>query len=428
MTKKRKIQISEYGTVVIPDLTESTVNCLFDIAENLSKHYNSSIINVSKDRQGNIKLVASSFVGVVDVSDELALEIIPKIYAGDSSINMKNLFFMLNYSGRFDLPLNQPSSLEKYNGSFFEILIHMYAMSLLTELKRSPFHKYIRDIENRPYLRGRLVLSEHLRRNNPITSRFYTETDEFTINNMLNQTFKFVAQGLYSETREKGNKKLLRRALSYLDGVDNIRPSIGKLDRIRLDRLSLRFAYPLELSKMFIRNQSFVSKSGRGDSWTILVDMNVLYEEFVAKSLTKGLMDRGSLLSVKTQGPVGYFVKNINDDRELFATRPDISILDQNIVKIIIDTKYKLLSNHDSKHGVSQQDLYQMFAYARRYSVNDIILLYPELNSVTPHTLELPDGVRVYIKTINLNRDIKKDILAIESEVAQMLLGATPTD
>jgi 5-methylcytosine-specific restriction enzyme subunit McrC len=46
---------------------------------------------------------------------------------------------------------------------------------------------------------------------------------------------------------------------------------------------------------------------------------------------------------------------------------------------LIADTKYKIVysDEKDPKKGISQNDLYQMLAYAVRFEVDEIILFYP---------------------------------------------------
>ena len=46
---------------------------------------------------------------------------------------------------------------------------------------------------------------------------------------------------------------------------------------------------------------------------------------------------------------------------------------------LIADTKYKIVysDDKDPKKGISQNDLYQMLAYAVRFEVDEIILFYP---------------------------------------------------
>lgn len=66
------------------------------------------------------------------------------------------------------------------------------------------------------------------------------------------------------------------------------------------------------------------------------------------------------------------------DYREIFELRPDIVITRPDGSRIIMDTKWKRLNtNREANYGISQADMYQMFAYAKRYETPDIWLLYP---------------------------------------------------
>ena len=76
--KKRKIQIQEYSSRAIKGLLEETENSLFEVADNLSSHYKSQVIRCSKNREGDVIIQSSSYVGVIDVDEHLTIEIIPK--------------------------------------------------------------------------------------------------------------------------------------------------------------------------------------------------------------------------------------------------------------------------------------------------------------------------------------------------------------
>ncbi len=212
--KKRKVQIQEYSSSTLQGLNEETENTLFNTADHLSEFYRSQVIRCSKNRNGDVIVNTSSFVGVIDIDDKLTIEIIPKIYDSNDSASLQNLFYMLSYSGQFNIPDKSLSSLEKYNGTFFEILIGMFADELLDKVQNSAHHEYIQDEDNRPYLRGKLMMSGHLKTNGVLANKFYTRTDEFTANNLLNQTLKFVSSGLYGITNEPSNKKRLRKCLA----------------------------------------------------------------------------------------------------------------------------------------------------------------------------------------------------------------------
>jgi len=66
------------------------------------------------------------------------------------------------------------------------------------------------------------------------------------------------------------------------------------------------------------------------------------------------------------------------DEGKAFNLKPDLW-LKTNDKSLIADTKYKIVysDEKDPKKGISQNDLYQMLAYAVRFEVDEIILFYP---------------------------------------------------
>ena len=62
----------------------------------------------------------------------------------------------------------------------------------------------------------------------------------------------------------------------------------------------------------------------------------------------------------------------------LFNLKPDLWLKTEE-KSLIADTKYKIVYSDEKnpKKGISQNDLYQMLAYAVRFEVDEIILFYP---------------------------------------------------
>ena len=48
--------------------------------------------------------------------------------------------------------------------------------------------------------------------------------------------------------------------------------------------------------------------------------------------------------------------------------------------EFILDTKWKRINEDgdDPKHGISQADMYQLFAYGKKYSCKQVALVYPK--------------------------------------------------
>ena len=97
--------------------------------------------------------------------------------------------------------------------------------------------------------------------------------------------------------------------------------------------------------------------------------MEKVFESYIGFHLKKLLSDSAWHVQLQDKGYHLFQGK--------FALRPDI-VLTNGTRKIILDTKWKMLSNTPhNNYGISQADMYQMYAYAKKYHAKEIWLLYP---------------------------------------------------
>ena len=97
--------------------------------------------------------------------------------------------------------------------------------------------------------------------------------------------------------------------------------------------------------------------------------------------------------------------------------RPDI-VIENEGKTIVIDTKWKLLSENVRNNGILQSDMYQMYAYCKKYNAEKIVLLYPNSDLVSKKFIsyESHDNVNVLISCIDL-RNVEESIIKILSEI-----------
>ena len=82
--------------------------------------------------------------------------------------------------------------------------------------------------------------------------------------------------------------------------------------------------------------------------------------------------------------------------------------------KIVLDTKWKLLAPCYPNFGISQADMYQMYAYGKKYAAHKVILLYPWNENVRGLSGEVSfssnDGVFVnvmFVDLMNIDKSIE---------------------
>jgi 5-methylcytosine-specific restriction enzyme subunit McrC len=73
-----------------------------------------------------------------------------------------------------------------------------------------------------------------------------------------------------------------------------------------------------------------------------------------------------------------------HEGKGIFSLRPDLLVLQGREVQCVMDTKWKLLdaSDRKNKYGISQADMYQLYAYGHKYlkgaAEKSLMLIYPK--------------------------------------------------
>lgn len=330
-------------------------------------------------------------VGIIRFAD-FQLNILPKIIGENASSCLENLMFMLRYTKKLDIHTMDSAEISKTKQPFLEILIARYANILLNALQRHIPHHYETKEDNLPAVRGRILFAKNQLANMGNLARVYCQFDEFTSDNLLNQTFKFVAQALCLLTAVPATRARLNKILAIYEDVE-LRPiSYVQAKKILLNRNQLIFKDVLDLALLFLQHTTISLHNKTFTNLAILFDMNKLFEEFVAAALEKAFPGQ-----VRTQKSLTIIDSIDGYTNTSYSIRPDILFRNDTI----IDTKYKILDLPDNKP--SEADIYQMLAYNRFFNRRNIILCYPTSKQYYPQTTILEDdSIRLSLLTLNI--------------------------
>jgi 5-methylcytosine-specific restriction enzyme subunit McrC len=128
--------------------------------------------------------------------------------------------------------------------------------------------------------------------------------------------------------------------------------------------------------------------------------MEKVFEAYIGRKLKKTLVGTNWNISLQDKG---YYLF----ERQ-FALRPDIVIeKEDGSRRIILDTKWKSLENNSRRnYGISQGDMYQMYAYAKKYNTNEIWLIFPineDMINAKDIKFKSDDGVEVRLFFVDVN-------------------------
>lgn len=386
----RTITRAEYEDISYPGL-----GLTFEKARKLKEFLDSKKLSKALDfKLSGIK--TGSYVGVIKYAD-FQLNIIPKIIGDTNSVCLENLAFMLSYTRQLTIHTTGAAQLTNCQNPFLEVLIAHYADVFLKALSRQVPHRYEPREENLATIKGKILFAQNIRHNFGNLARTYCKFDEFTPDNLLNQTLKFVSHALQKLTSVSQTRQKLLKINAVYDEV-TLRPiTYAETQKIILNRNQTIFKEPLELAQMFLQNSTISLHNHTFTNLAILFDMNKLFEEFVYMALKRTYPK----WNIKAQNAKLIIASINNIPNTDYTIRPDI-IVNGNT---IIDTKYKIIDLPNKRP--SESDIYQMLAYAKFYGIKNIILCYPTYQKNYNHLSVLEDkGCSITLLTLDLHQKL----------------------
>ena len=418
------------------------------------------------------QIKAKQFVGIIKIG-KYTIQILPKLLSPNKNINLKenskkiieeevkennkyiisNLLYMLKYTKKLDLKETDLATLKKHD-DLFEVIIYLFAKNLLERLKLDLVKNYEPREENLNFLKGKINFTKHIKHNLVNKAKFYSEYDDFTENNLLNQIFKATIVKLLKITKSTENYKLLSTCNLILIDVPSKRIIYKDFQKVKLTRFTEKYRPSFDLAKLLLFGNSVELSSKDISTFSILFDMNKLFEEFIYEFMKKEFsqedLENNKIIDITSQSKKdNEVVFKENNNLSNFSLKPDIIIeFDKNSKeinnnKLIIDTKYKILKKDKKNLGVSNSDIYQMLAYGLRFFKDNnqnnkpfnnykrIILLYPNPDKKKVIKEKVISGygiteenIKIQVKTVNLGLNLKKDKNKLKKELLEIIKGS----
>ena len=318
-------------------------------------------LSLGWQRNGGAYVQAKNYVGVIRLPSGFQIEILPKIHACDDVGNLRGLVVeMLRSLDEFAGKEFLNADLDTARLNLYEIFVRAYLERVSELVKRGLKSSYAVREDNLNFFKGKLLVRENLRRNFAHREKFFVAFDEYSFDCPEHRLIKATLLKLLRGTCDQKNFRLTTRLLA---DFDSIAPSINyqkDFAAVSRDRKNHAYSVVLAWTKIFLADKSFTSFAGKSDAVALLFPMERLFEAYDTRHARKIFSDR---FTVKLQVAEQFLF----DAPRRFALKPDIIL--EGGETIILDTKWKLQP--------SAGDMYQMFAYAKRYAAKKIFLLCP---------------------------------------------------
>jgi 5-methylcytosine-specific restriction enzyme subunit McrC len=326
----------------------------------------------------------NNYVGLIQMKNGFQVQILPKIDLGsgdDDNLQTKNVFIkMLRSMKDFPGKAFNEANLKADRMNLYEMFINMYLRDVRRLVKQGIKSDYVEQEGNLNYFKGKFVVSKQLQLNKAHRERFYMSFDEFQPDRPENRIVKATLTKLQALTTSSENAKEIRQLLPAFEMVGDISNLEKEFSQVKLDRNTKDYENLIKWSKVFLMNKSFTTFTGTTISRALLFPMETVYESYVAQQVKKIFCPDGWEISCQDKEHY-LFV----EPRKQFAIKPDI-VAKKCSLTVIMDTKWKRLINNESKnYGISQSDMYQMYAYSKKYKTPEIWLLYPINSEMRGH-------------------------------------------
>lgn len=386
-------------------------------------------------RKGVGKVVsARNHVGVVVLADGTQIEILPKTIRSfgvpgsrERQVNEENhrkLFLrMLRETWNLDAKEAAPAELRAARLPVFEAFIRMFLGCVSELVKRGLPGGYARIESNEPFFKGKLLVADHIRNNLVRKDRFFVAHDEFSLDNPANRILRTGLEWVAKTTRLDSNRRLARQLLAVFEDIPRSSNLVGDFASCSAAERNAHCKTAIDWCRVFLRGHSISNLLGTRHAQALLFPMESVFERYVARRVRR----EAATFDIRVMAQERSFHLFEESPRgRAFQLKPDIVLRragNGTAGIVVADTKWKLLCDDPSvNYGIATGDMYQMYAYQKRYRAKTILLVYPlheALGSIAsaPPFFRTPDDsdVRVVFFDIEHPEESASHILSTSS-------------
>ena len=236
-------------------------------------------------KDGRIKLVrapsgynlsVAGYTGMAFFADGSTVNFVPQIkpaMSEDASFRM--LMEMLH--SVFGIT----SSAEVKN--VFEFFVRGFIDSVNTLIVRGLRSKYHLVSGNEKSFKGKIIFSEHIRRNYIHKERIYVEYENYSQNRPENRIIKTTLEVLSRKTEDNHNAKGLKNLIAHMEEIPPSYDVDKDFGTIILDRNMIDYTIPLYWCRVFLKGMGLAGASRENVPFMLILDTESLFNAYVGR-------------------------------------------------------------------------------------------------------------------------------------------------
>ena len=334
--------------------------------------------------EGHHCIKLESYVGYLQSPKGESIEILPKIESKSPTDTellkiRQQLRDMLLVSMKIKPREASAATVQTHKMPLHEWILTQFLSELVRLVRYGLRFDYQSIEEESRYIRGQLNQTRQSRQTPDRATWFHIKHDIFTPNRIENRLLKTALNYVLKLTKNPDNWRIANELSHQLSEIEPLLFPVKDLGKWRNSKLMQRYETIKPWCEIIIHKLNPQFQKGNANGISLLFPMERLFENYVAHWLQKSKQSEASL---KKQSASQHLLRHapISDTEKWFELRPDL-LLTMSDCSYVMDTKWKLLddSQIDVKYKLSQQDMYQMFAYGHFYMAGkgDLMLIYP---------------------------------------------------
>jgi 5-methylcytosine-specific restriction enzyme subunit McrC len=316
------------------------------------------------------------YVGAIGMPGGRTLEILPKIADLEDPVPIRrHLMRMLAETDQ--LPAVQ-GELDQYAASdhLIDAYLRLAADRAWRLLRAGVPRDYRKEDLRTPFIRGKWLVGRQMARSPLRYDRHEVRPDLFTVDTQRNRLLKAGLSGMARVARRHETVRLLRGVVALLGPVSDVAMDgsfLRRLASLSFDRRNERWRPLFRIIEQFTKALPSDVAAGRasfGPAW--LFDMNKLFQSYIAKRLRR-IAGPPEI----REGATRAMAFEVSTCKNRFRLNPDIVVGRRDQPLIVIDAKWKRLDSENLADSVGDEDMRQVFAYAKIFRTQRAALVFP---------------------------------------------------
>ena len=361
-----------------------------------------SLLTYSLSR-GRETIRLRTYVGLLDLRGGLTLDIRPRMgYLPTLLRQMPDAAFHrlhTGQSGATDLPLWE---------LFMDAFLRETTLALSGGLARS----YVAEEVETATVRGKIRVAEQVRQPYFRPDRLAVIQDEHTADMAVNRVLKTALLRVMARSEVVSSQTRCRQLLALLAEIPASKHLAADLRAVAsLNRLLQRYTIALRWATWLLRGQGAGLCVGPTVTNCMLFSMERVFEQYVAAGFRR--------VGAEVQESSAHLIDE-HAGQPKFKLRPDL-ILRRDDQTIVLDTKWKILDAHDQNghYGIDQADLYQLYAYGKKYNATQLVLIYPAHEGFRSplRVFGYDESMRLHVVPFDLDKPLNEEVEKVLGEV-----------